>query len=416
MKTKEKPIFTRKGPLSSVDFIFCCLNSAISFGVLKLGAVFTSGLIMTYIILIIVSALSYFSLRLFVLAASFYHESTFEEIWRAAFPKVTLIIPITASIFSSLVNIITYLREIQAAVISIWYKILKLHKHDYETDSSELSSYKMLIGCCILIVLILPLCFTISIHSMAILSYFSMICVFIFIIYVVFMFAYLVKKVGFDPTHSIKYFQFGDQFIKSLLTLIFAFEFYPLTYPGLRDCQNSTPSSLSKSFIVINLSILIIYSVIGTFCYLTFFDQNNKGIILDYYPTNTKAEQILLIIGRIVTFFFVLCTIPFRLNSCRYIILNTFNSTTSFPPEIWTFMGIIISVFSLALSNLTNEYLNCLEVINNVMAAVLLYIIPPLLFIKAYKTTYPGLFAAAIVLLIIGFTSSISIIVYKGFY
>lgn len=413
---KEKPIFARRGPLTSVDFIFCCLNSAISFGVLKLGAVFTAGIVFSYIILIVISILSYFSLKLFVMAAAYYHESTFEEIWNAAFSKYTLFIPIIASVFSSLVNMITYFGEIQSAAISIWLKILKLHKHDYDTQISDLESYKMLIGCCIFIVFILPVCFSISIRSMAIISYFALICVLIFILYIVFMFAYFVKKDGFDPTHSIKCFQFGHQFMKSLLTLIFAFEFYPLTYPGLRDFQNSTPSNLYRTFIIVIFLIFVIYSIIGTFCYLTFFDRNNKGIILDYFPSDTKVEKIFLIIGRFVTFFFVINTIPFRLNACRYIILNTFNSTTSFPPEIWTFMGIVISLFALALSNLTSEYLDYLEIINNIMAAFLLYIIPPLLYIKAYKTSNRAMFCISILLLVIGIASSIAIIVFKGFF
>lgn len=413
---REKPIFPKKGTLSSVDFIFCCLNSAFSYGILKLGSVFTSGLIFTYIILIIVSFLSYYSLKLFVLSAAYYHEGTFEEIWREAFSKTTLFIPIFATIFSSLVNMTTYIKNIQSSIVNIGSKIVSLLNEDGREIINDLQAYKMLLGSGVFILFLLPQCISSSIHTMAIISFVSFGCIIFFLIYSVCMFGYQVKTKGFDITHSIKYFQINQQSAKSLAALIFAFEFYPLTYPGLRDCKDSRKSNLFKVFFIIIIFIFIIYATIGTFNYLTFFDENKYGIILDHFPDDTKAEKILLIIGHILTLFFVLQTIPFRLNSCRYVLLSTVNSLTSFPHDIWAFMGIIICLLALALSNLTDDYLIFLEVGNNIMASILLYIIPPILYIKAYKVSDCWHFTISIILLIVGILATIFMIMYNGFY
>lgn len=419
MKTtnnREKPIFSERGTLRPFDMICCCINSAVGLGSLKLGAIFSIGIFPTYILLIVIWFLSYYSLRLLVLSANYYHESTFEEIWRAAFNRATMFIPSTVSILSSLVDMTAYVQAIQSSVISICEKIFLLFTDDSGHIFTEFEQYKMLIGCAIFFVFLLPVCFTINPSTMSILSYFSVTFILLFTLYVISMFAYLVKKYGFDPNHSFSFFNPKGNYAKSLSTLIFAFTFYPLTYPGIRHVKNSTQKNLTRIFLITMIIILVDYLIIGTFSYLSFLGKNLNGSVLNFYPENTQTEKILSVFGHLLSLVYVLLTIPFRLNSCRYIILNAISGSTTFPIDTWVLVGILMSLFALSFGNLTDFFLNILFIISDVMASFLLFIFTPIYYLKAYGFNDKFRGFMSVLLLIVGVLATVFMIVYDGFY
>lgn len=415
-KANEKPIFYQKGTISSVDMIFCCLNSTIGLGSLKLGAVFTTGLIVSYLLLSILCYLSFYSFKLLILSAATCHESTFEEIWLVQFSKKSIIVPVFFTSISTLVSMVGYIREIQTFAITICSKISFFISGEPNSIYLNLENFKMLIGCLVFVIFLIPVCFMKNIYTMVIISYISMSFFLLFVIYLISMFGYEVKRTGFNQNHSFKLFHIKDHLPKSISTSIFAFNFHPLTYPGLRHVKCSTKQNLLNIVGVTMITILVNYIIVGTFSYLTFFDKNTNGIILDYYPENTKSEKILAIIGQILCFGFILLTIPFRLNSCRYVILNTINNDTSFPPDIWIFLGIIISLLALSFANLTDEYLNILFVFSDAMACFLLFIFTPIFYLKTNGTTHRFNTFMSILFLIIGLTASIFMVLYEGFY
>lgn len=413
-QSKEKPIFKQKGTLKPLDMICCCINSAIGLGSLKLGAIYNIGLLSTYALSLLIWFFTFYSLKLLVLSATFYEESTFEEIWRLAFSKVTMFIPGTVSILSSLVDMIGYVKSIQESVISILRKILILFSEEKMEISTEFENYKMIIGCFVFVLFLLPVCFTVSLNAMSVLSYISVCAIFLFTIYVIAMFFYLMKKNGFDVNHNFSLVNLKGNYAKSLSTLVFAFTFYPLTYPGIRHVKNSSRQNLTKIFFWSMIFIFFDYAIIGTFSYLSFFEKNNNGTILDYYPEDTETEKILSILGNILSLVYVLMTIPFRLNSCRYIILNAISNATMFPVDIWVFVGVIISLFALSLANLTDEIVDVLFVISDVMSSLLLFIFTPIYYLKAFKFSNKCNAFMSILLLIIGALTTAFMITYDG--
>lgn len=414
--SQEKPIFIERGVLSSADMICCCLNSAIGLGSLKLGATFTIGLISTFILFIIIWFLSFYSLKLLVLSASFYRESTFEEIWKSAFSRSTVFIPGIISILSSLADMTAYIQAIQSSIISICTKIIVFVSDESDEMVMNLEPYKMLFGSAIFILFLLPVCIATSTRTIVILSYISISFIILFTFFVIGAFGFLVKKYGYDPDHSFKFFNPKGNFAKSISTSVFAFTFYPLTYPGIRHVKDSTKYNLTKIFLITMIIIFIYYSIIGTFSYLTFFDKNLNGTVLDYYPENSKTEKIISIFGNIIALIYILFTIPFRLNSCRYIILNAISNNSTFPPDIWAFMGITMAILSLALANFSDKFLNILFIISDVMASFLLFIFTPLYYLRAFGFQDRFNSFISIVLLIAGVLTIIFMIIYDGFY
>lgn len=416
-KTNEKPIFLQKGILGTFDTICCCINSTVGLGVLKIGAEFTSGLLVAFILLFIICFLSFYSFKLFILSASACQESTMEEIWGKIFSKKTVFIPVFISVLSTLLSMITYMKEIQASTIKIFRKITILLTEDQENIFSTFEAYKMLIGCFVFVFFLIPVCIMKHLKTMAIFSFVS-ICFFIlFIIYMAVIFGYEVKKVGFDPNNSFRVVQLKGTLPKSLSTAIFAFNFYPLTYPGLRHVKNSTKSHLLTIIGMSMIAILISYIIVGLFSYLSYFDKNKIGVVLDYIPENSNSEKIMAIIGHIISLGFILLTIPFRLNACRFVILNTINDSSSFPADIWTFLGIIISLLALVLGNLTEKYLNILFIFSDVMASFLLFMFSPLFYLKT-NGVRDNLFNVimSVLFLIIGVITTVFMVLYDGFF
>ncbi|KAK8892591.1 hypothetical protein M9Y10_029830 [Tritrichomonas musculus] len=381
-KLYEKPIFNQKGILSSSDMICCCINSAVGLGVLKLGVAFTSGLLISFLLLVIICFLSFYSYKLLVLSASVCHQSTFEEIWKVQFSKKTIFIPVCFTVITTLLSIVNYIREIQSYTITIFSKIYFLATDKAELTVLNLKIYKMLVGCAAFVSFLIPVCFVTHLKTITKLSYISNFFLILFTIYIIIMFGYEVKHLGFDPDHSFKLFHFKGHITRSLSTTIFAFNFHPLAYPGIRNVINSTKSNLSNIFRNTMIIVLVYYLIVGTFSYLTFFDKNKSGVILDYYPENTKTEKILTIIGRIITLVFILFTVPHPLNACRYVILNLVSDVLVFPEEIWRFTGIIISLLALCLANLTEKYLNILFTFSDAMASFFLFVFTPLFYLK----------------------------------
>lgn len=413
-KSNEKPIFRQKGILSSKDMIICCVNSAVGVGILKMGAAFTSGLIVSILVLFIVCFLSYYSFKLLVLSAAKCHESTFEEIWKSEFSSKTIIVPVFFTSFSMLLSMVSYMREIQSSAITICSKILVVATDQSDSITPKLQTYKMLVGSAVFVLFLIPVCCVAHVSSLVTMSYVSNCFLFLFLIYLIVMFGYEVKRVGFDPKHNFKLYQFKGHLTTCLSTTIFAFNIHPLTYPGMKHVKDSTQSNLLLIFRITMIIIMANYFIAGLFSYLTYFDENT-GIILDYYPENTETEKILMIIGRILAFGFILLTIPFRLNACRYVILSSISDILSFPPEIWTFTGIIISLLALSLANLTEKFLTTLFIFSNIMASFLLFIFTPIFYLKANGTSDHLHAFISISFLVIGVISIIVIILVDGF-
>ena len=371
-------------------------------GVLRLGSAFNSGLIFTHILNILVAIVSFYSLKLFVLAASCYHESTFEEIWSSAFSRKTVFIPALCSILSSLSNIMSYLGYLQDSIINIISNFILLFDNEGHDLIDSIQKYKILFGFFIVIVLCLPASLSNDLRFIVITSYISItffLCVFI---YIIGRFAAIVVKDGFDPYHRFRLFDVKNHISDSISSLTYSYLFYPFAWPGLRHAKNTTARNFTNMFFTTILISFILYSIIGTFSYLSFFDQNTGGIILDYYPMGTGTNEILLIIGHMFTFLYILLTVPVVLNPARYILLNIINMKDSFPKDIWSLTGITLSLISLILANMPENITDILFIITDLLTLLLLFIFPPVLYLRGYGTKNKFHFAGAIFEMIIG--------------
>lgn len=407
----DKPIFPRLGTLNFIEFSFCCLNSVIGTGALQLGSTFTSGLAFTHILNIFVALVSLYSLKLYVLSASIFHESTFEEIWAVTFPKCTIFIPALCSVILSITNVMSYLTFLQGSAISILTMIILLINENSQETINKINEFKFLIGFLIVVVFCVPTSISSNLRFVVMSSFISVSFFLCIIIYVIIRFSIIVSDKGFDPNHRIKAVDLKDHISSSISSLTYAYLFYPFAWPGLRHSKNPSQKNLSITFYTVISVVFILYTIMGTFSYLTFFDENTGGIILDYYPYHTQSEKIQLIIGHIITFIYILLTIPIVLNSARYILLNCIHKKDEFPLEVWAPVGITMSLVSLILANIADNISNVIYIISDILTLIQLFIFPPLLYLRGFGTRNKLHFIGSILEIALGI-AAISFMIY----
>lgn len=262
--------------------------------------------------------------------------------------------------------------------------LLFLIDSDAQEIVDKLDRYKILIGLLIVIAFCVPTSISKNLHFVVITSFLSLLFFLCILLYVIVRFSIIVHKNGFDPNHRFKLFDLNGHISSTISSLTYAYLFYPMAWPGLRHSRKPTVNNLIKSFNVTILITYILYSIMGTFSYLTFFDENDGGLILDYYPTDSRTNEILLLVGHIFTFAYILLTIPVVMNPARYILLNIIDKKDSFPIEIWSLFGITLSLISLLLGNVSDDIQDIMFMITDLLTLTLLFIFPPILYLKAF--------------------------------
>lgn len=394
-KGDDKPIFRRLGSLNFVDFMFYCLNLAIGTGTLRLGTAFTSGFLFSHLLNTFVALVTLYSLKLYVLSAAHYQENTFEDMWRHAFPKYTIFIPAVCSICKPLQTCMSYLAFLQGSVVTIITQIIQLVEPGETEVTSKLSNYKLLIGFLLIVLIWVPTSFSVNVRYNVHISYISILLFIIVFIYIIAQFIVIVKRDGFDPQHRFKLFDLKDHVTSSIMAFAFAYNLYPFSWPGLRHHKDPSMKSLSNTFIISIVTCYIIYALVGTFSYLTFFDTKS-GSVLDLYPRDTLMEKVLIIVGNLFTFIYVLFTIPLRLNGCRYNILNTLHKRAEFTPDVWGPTGIIIALIALVLANSDEEIRGYFSSAGDVLTIILMFL-TTVLYLRGYGTSIKLHFVGAII-------------------
>lgn len=384
-KGDDKPIFPRLGTLSFVDFMFCCLNMAIGTGALRLGTAFISGFLFSHLLNTFVAIVTLYSLKLYVLSAAYYQENTFEDIWSHAFPKYTVFIPEICSIVKPLQTVMSYTSFLQGSLVTILTQVIRLINPNSDDIISRLGNFKMLIGFLLVIVVWGPTSFCTNVRYTVYISYVSVSLFLIVSVYIIAQFVVSVNRDGFDPQHRFKLFDLKDHVTSSIMSFAFAYNLYPFPWPGLKHHKDPSMKSLSRTFIFSIVTCYFLYAIVGTFSYLTFFDTKTGSIIIDFYPSETFLDKLLIIIGNIFTFVYIALTIPFRINGCRYAILNAFYKKSEFPPDVWGPTGITVALIALALANSDAEVRNIISSLGDVLTIILMFV-SAVFYLRAYGT------------------------------
>ncbi|OHT15284.1 Transmembrane amino acid transporter protein [Tritrichomonas foetus] len=380
---------SRKGSLSFWDLVIVGVNSAVGMAALRLGSTFHSGFFLSIFLYMFIAAFSFYAIQLYIWSAAHFHESTYEEIWTEAFSNKTAVICGFCSIYSTFLFLADYVQIIQQEIIDL------INIFAPNVNSSVKSPYT--IGLILMALFFVPISLSSSLRAVVNISIFQVITYAILLVYVVARFAISVKNEGFDPNHQFSYFRFDIRASNDVATLIFAYVIFPFAWPGMRHSQQPTIKNITNVFKTIISIVFVSYLVMGIFSYLTFFDENTGGIIIEYYPNDTLS-----IIMKIVAIFFILFSCPLLLNNIRYIILNVIDKTDNFPKNIWSMMGVCITFIAVILANLTDKYMDVIYIIGDVFSSLLVFIFPATFYLRGFGRKVKFHFVMSIIVIIVG--------------
>ncbi|OHT15286.1 Transmembrane amino acid transporter protein [Tritrichomonas foetus] len=396
---KKKPgdnpdvmFISRRGLLTVWQLVAVAANSAIGIGTLRLGSAYSTGLIPTIVINIVIALFTFYALKFYVWSAAFYHESTYEEIMSVGFSPRMAIISGACSILSTFVFLADYFSFITTHIIELMNQI--------DTDLPYYITNPYIIGLFLSIIFFIPVSLSNRLIFVVYISYLELLCFFIIFLYVVVNFFIRVHTYGFDPNHQFSFFRLNMGITDTISTYNYAYVICPFAWPGMRHALEPTVNNMSRMFRNVVIIAFVSYTLMGLFSYLTFFDENTGGIILDYY----EKDWINFVIS-IICVLFILFSSPLLLNNMGYIILNVIDKTDNFPQGIWAMMGISLVAIVVVISNLSDNYWVYISYCGDIFASFTVYIFPAVFYLRAYGKSCFVHLVGAIAVIIAGLLS-----------
>ncbi|OHT17469.1 Transmembrane amino acid transporter protein [Tritrichomonas foetus] len=383
---------------STVVFI---LNVSIGTGVMKLGAAFKAGAVLSVLLSTFIAILSTYTFYLFLKSAAKTKSSTFEGIWAKTFGHKTVVVCAVISMTSKLMALKAYISFVCDQLVYLIKLVLPNHP-SFLVD-------RFFLFAAVMVVFYIPV---LSSKSLKVIFYCCLIkvtCLAFLCIVIVYYFITFTIQDGFDPRNEIAYFRFDNRFISALDSLLTAYLVMPICYPGLKHFRNLTVNTFLNQYKVSMFITWIVYNIVGLICYFTFFDQNTGGLILSYYPENT-----LTIIAQVALTLMMIFTCPVALNPVRYVLVDLVSRGSEFPSDVWCQAGIIIMVLAILLSSLKGDVNFWVSTITNIRSPLVLFILPSILYLKAWGTHNKLHFVLALLVFVIGLVS-VAFVLYLPF-
>lgn len=357
-------------------------------GPLKLGYAYKCGVVLASLLTILFAVFGFMASHLFLKTAAHHKASTFEEQWRAAFGKRTIIIPAVTSFSIFWILAIFYLQFLVSSMTNI---ILE-SKRDV---SPYLISPYVEMGMIFFTFGIFTI-YNYSVSALFRVSVIASFCIILLVIHTIYWFIRTCIEVGFDPTKSIKYFSIDDSLGDCIGSLLTAYCYQPLSFPGLRHIKDLTLKSGNRIFFFVMTIVCIIYLIFGITGYFTFFDKITSDLILNQYP-----KCFIVFIANIAVFVLILCSLPSVFSAARYSLLSTIFNQYEIDRYIWVTFGIVMFISGIAISTLSNRIKKIIYFLCNISAISVSYGMPSILYLKTYGMKEKINTALAIILIFV---------------
>lgn len=387
----------RSDSYSPAESIITIISIAVGTGPTKLGYIYRCGIILGPLLSIIFGAITMYNCWIFCVLAGAVKASTFDEIWAKIYNKPTSTISTTVAVAVSVLVMMFYFDFISSSVISLF--------EIYFPNIPQI----FLVNYTILIIVALTLeMFFVFTHNLRVITSvmkFKMFIIAYLIFIIIYKFCSTVIKEGFDPKHQLVYFNFHHNFVSTCGSLFTFYLSFPIAWPGLNNFKENSVKSLVKTFSLATIILFVIYNVMGIFSYFTFFNQNEGGIVFDYYENGwlKTTGYLSLIVSNILS-------IPFVMNPGRYLLIKQAFPIQDIPKNIWIFIGICEVIISLFISTTYTKFGTVLWIICDAFTPIILCVIPSLLFMKFFGKKHPLHFVLCIIDFIIGIVFTVILV------
>jgi amino acid permease len=379
-----------KYSITSSELLVCYLNAAVGSGILKLGTVFSCGLITSLVLCIITGFVNYYSLFLFLKAGQKTCSGSFEDIWVVLWGKKTGWICVFIAVLRKIINIKGYFSFIYETIALLINTVSTDHSEWWFTDRFSLSII-------IILLFVIPLALFRTLNVVIILSYVKHFFLAVLFGMVIFFFSNVVRQYGFDPNHELVMWSLDKRAISCLTTVITSYFIYPIAYPGLNHMRSATVNKLNKMFILFIIICFFLNYIFGLFCYISLFGRNKGGTIINYFP-----DGVFKIVAQICLMMMIVTTIPVAISPVKYIILNFFSKIETIGFAIWFQIGVSIGVICALMANFTGDINKYFSIISDLLRPVIMCIFPAVFFLKCYGLSSKIHFILSIGMIILG--------------
>lgn len=238
-----------------------------------------------------------------------------------------------------------------------------------------------------------------------VLSFIELVFLILLLLCIIWSFSDSVSNFGFDPNHKFSIFKFDSKILENIAIFMTSYIAMPLNYPSLGNLSFPTQNRLLRAFSIAIFLSYIIYNLYGIFTYLAYFNNPPENYFLSQYES-------LNFFGRICLTFVILSTLPCYLNQLRFLSVQIYSRNESMHVEIWTMTGIIVFMIGFLLSGFSKPYSTIINFIHEIAGELVIYLLPPLMYLKIFKKRSFLHLCGSIFLFLIGlFSIALSIII-----
>jgi len=367
----EAYIFPKyKNSLSKKQAITVLLNAAIGAGILRLGAGFRCGILLSLVMTTAACFLNLFALWMLAMSVSATKSSSFIEIWSTAIGRKTLFLPVIGCIGNSIILSKVYINLIIGSIQSL------LTNLGFDSNTAYVNQTSILVV--VYFVFVLPHVFNTSLTRIYHISIAANICLGYLMLHSIYWFIHDIRQYGFDPKNQLKYVSFDKNAVSLVNSLITAYSVFPISWPGVRHYDDLNYKSLISIFKIESLVCWVLYCTFGAVSYLTFFDKNTGGLILNYYPKGTMR-----LTGEVALALMIAFTLPIKINVARYSLMEIVFPVKSFIVDgnIWIPLGIVSTAISAFLSVTFGSIEKVMSIISQIASPSLVLLFPPILYL-----------------------------------
>lgn len=369
----EKELFPiRINLLSPVEIGSILLNIAIGTGWLKLGYGWRCGEIFSLVLSVVFALLSFYAIWMFIEVIRIVKMPTFEMIAVKIWNKKVAFVILFFSLVETIIGVMFVLEFIKDYFLILLGDVIKVPAivENYIVSAGIATVLCILIGCLI-----------VNIRVLSIYSYIQNFCVLFIICGCIYWCIVLNKEDGFNAQKQMKLFEFNEQAVSLVSSLLTAYLIVPLSYPSPEHVKHATVSLLKKIFGAVFVILAIVYALMGTVSYLTFFDDNEGDLLLDLYPKCilTTCMEYALLIAMILHY-------PVIFNSGRQLIITfAVGSFKKVNKYMWISLGILLSILSFIIGGIRTVAYDLICLACDFASPILLFSIPGILYLSVFK-------------------------------
>ena len=366
-------------------FMLLC-KAAISTDPFLFGEVFRCGSVSSIFYDVILVLITELSLYLFIKSWIYGRAYTYESIWTELFGS-------TFSWFITLIVALAYMSYIVWFQYELYSYFIQFVSSLWDNPPSLLTSH-YLVSYVLSAVFLIPPLFAQKLTGIFVISIISNVCQILgFICLIVF----FCRNDHLDPNDTISVSNDISAHFNSIGLFNSALFIHPILAALIKEMEHPTQGNVMKLTWAISITSGILHFIIGFFSYLIAPDSNGD-VVFNYLDPNQPE----VILGKVITYIISITSNIFYIIYLSRQLAELFlvGSSRHFLPNF--ICGVVAILLAIGLNSIDKFFTTLFNYVSNVCTAILVFILPPLYYLREYRFTHFFWSVMSVILIVIG--------------